>query len=315
MPLLRRKRVLAAAVEVTTGPGTAETLEAADAAMNVYDAEIQADIEFTQRVGQGVFSPLPGRLGAYGGTATFRVELAGSGSDISPVPSWASSLLTACGMYDDSDTYKLSSSMPAAAGSVPRTVTLGLYIDGLYRQMHGCMGNAVFTFTPGEVAMVDFTFTGLYSEPTDVAMLAPTYPTVVPPRFASGTCTLGGSTIYPSQISIDLGNDVQLRPDATSASGYSYAYIADRRITGSMDLEAALVADRNDWSNWTSLSEQALSIVVGSAGGNDITVAAPSLEITNVQTADRNGLEVNEISYQLNRSAAAGDDELTIAFT
>jgi hypothetical protein len=316
MALLRRKMVLAAAVETTTGPGTAETLEAADAAMNVYNLEMQPTVDFTERPGQGgTLSPMEGRLGAYSGQASFQVELAGSGNDVSPVPLWASALLTACGFYDNSDTYQLASSFPAASGDVPRTVTLGAYVDGLYKQLHGCMGNAVFTFRPGEVVLVDFTFTGIWSEPTDVALLAPTYPTVKPPRFASGTCTLAASTIYPSEITTDLGNDVQLRPDATKASGLAHAYIANRRITGSMDLEAALVATRNDWSNWTSLAEQALNIVVGSAGGNDITVNAPKIHFTDVQSADRNGLEVNEIAFQANRSADAGDDELTIAFT
>ena len=53
MPLLRRKRVLAAAIEGTVG--TAESLDAGDGAMNVYNAVIQPGITAIQREGQGGF--------------------------------------------------------------------------------------------------------------------------------------------------------------------------------------------------------------------------------------------------------------------
>ena len=60
--MLTRKQVLAAKIETT--PGTAEALTAAEAAFDVFSADIQPDIEYQNRQGSAVFSPLPGDLGA-----------------------------------------------------------------------------------------------------------------------------------------------------------------------------------------------------------------------------------------------------------
>ena len=44
-------------------------------------------------------------------------------------------------------------------------------------------------------------------------------------------------------------------------------------------------------------------------------VAAPKAQYMNTQESDRNGIQTDEIDLQLNRSAAAGDDECTFTFS
>ncbi|HUT61485.1 MAG TPA: hypothetical protein VNA25_26860, partial [Phycisphaerae bacterium] len=101
--------------------------------------------------------------------------------------------------------------------------------------------------------------------------------------------------------------------------GYRSAAITMRRITGTMDPESDLVgAGTNDpYTLWLAQSEPALSIEIpdGSADGNRILVDAGNLQITNVQEADREDLQTDEVSFVLNRVLAAGDDELSIQFT
>src|SRR6056297_2582972 len=133
MPLLKRKRVLAAKVEGTIG--TAETLTTAEGAFNVYDLMIQPTIEVEDRPAQGSFNQLAGVAGARLGTATFRTDLAYDGTNI---PSWASVLLPACGWVLSTATFNPTSEAP---GSNVKTLTIGGYIDGLFKQIYGAVGS------------------------------------------------------------------------------------------------------------------------------------------------------------------------------
>jgi len=321
--MLTRKRVLAAKIEAT--PGTAEDLSASEAAFNVFDATIQPNIDFTERLGQSAFSPLPGALGARGGTCTFAIELHGSGTPNDTegdeaCPAWAETFLPACGFtrVDGAAVYKPDSTGPSggADSSAVRTLTIGLYEDGVKKALKGCMGNAVFTFASGQIVRIEFTFQGLWTDPADVALLAPDYPAVTPLRFADANLTIGSWAPKLAELTIDLGNDVQLREDANTTEGYSTAIITGRRITGSLNPEASLVAEEDVYGDWLSYAEQALAFTLGAGNdGNTVAFAAPKLQFTNVQEGDRNGIQIDEISFQLNRSADAGDDELTITFS
>jgi len=314
-PLLTRRRVMAAKIEDT--PGTAEALSASEAAFNVFEPQTQPNVEFNERDGQGATSPLAGVPGARGGQATFAVEVVGSGSVGAPVPAWASTFLPACGLYDDSDIFKLDSRPPEAAGSNAKTLTIGVYEDGLLKVLRGCMGNAVMRFTAGRPARIEFTFTGLWVQPSDVALLAPNYPSTLPRRFASSALTIGSWTPKVAEVTVDLGNEVVLREDATDLTGYHSAVIVNRRVTGTLNPESTLIASADPHADWLNPTERALllRLGVGSADGNLIQLDAPKFQLTNVQGGDRGGVGIHELSFQLNRSADAGEDELTVTFS
>ena len=313
-PRLKRRRVLAAKIE--TEVGTAEELAVGDGAFNIFDTMPQVDTEFFEREGQGGFSPLPGTLGAYGATLEFETELHGSGNDGAPTPAWALAFLPACGFVVSSGTTYVPQSMaPGAAGSSTKTLTIGVYEDGVFKVLKGCMGNAVFTFVSGQVVRVRWTFTGVWVAPTDVALIAPDYPSVAPLRFASATMTLGGWTPKLQELTIDLGNEVVLREDAAQASGYISAVITSRRINGTMNPEAELVADNDTYGDWLALTEDLMTINLGSAGGNTINILAPKFQVTNPQEGDRDNIQTDDLEWQANRDTDAGDDEMTIEFT
>lgn len=306
MPLLRRVRVLAAKTETTVG--TAISLSGTDGAFNVFDATIVPNIDSEQREGQGGFSHLASVPGLRQGTCTFKTELSGDGSG--GVPGWASTFLPACGWVDSTGTFSPKSEAP---GSNVKTLTIGLYENGLYKQLYGAMGTFKVTFTAGRIAMVEWTFTGIYSEPSDAAIIAPTYPTTAPFRFYAETLTLGSWTPTLEQLTLDAGNEVIAREDASKESGILSALVVGRRVTGSMNPEAVLVATANHVNKWLARTEEALTVELDN-GTDRITFAAPKCQRTNVVEGDRNGNQTDEIEFQCNRSAAAGNDELTIAF-
>jgi hypothetical protein len=318
---LRKRRVLAAAVEAVVG--TPETLDAGDAVMNVFDADMQPGGEFHERPGQAGFGPLPGVVGARVGTLTFAVELHGSGTAESDggesVPTWAKMLLPACGVIQTGATspiFHVSSTSPSdgATALAVRTLTMGLYTDGVLKRIHGAMGTCVIRCVNGQPVRLEFTFTGAWDAPTDVALLAPTYPTVIPPRWGGGAFTLDSYALVAGELSVDLGNEVVMRPDAAQAAGLATAIITGRRILGTVNPESRLVAERDNYGIWLAGTEGALSVVVGATAGNKCTLGAPKAQVSNIQEIDRDGVQAEELTLQFNRSAAAGDDEFTMTF-
>lgn len=313
MTLIKRQRVLAAAIESTSG--TAETLDATDATINCFDVEIQAGIEFNERMGQSAFSRLPGVPGGRMGTVTFKTEITGDGAG--GIPTWASTFLPACGWTASAQVYSPKTEPP---GSNVKTLTIGVYERGsgnaLLKQIKGAAGTFKFIGPSGKPTSIEWTFTGVWVAPSDATMLTPTYDNNIPIRFADITLTVGGSAIgCINQMEIDAGNNVIMRecPTETDGSGYAAALITDRRVVGTFDPESRLVATEDVFGAWIAGTEAALSCVLADAN-DTITLAAPKIQRTNIQEGDRNGIQVDNQEFQCNRSAAAGDDEFTITF-
>lgn len=304
MTLLRRKRVMAAKIEAT--PGTAENLSGADGVFNVFDWTIQPTAEMIQREGQGAFGRLPSVAGARSGTAVFSIHAIGGAS----LPAWATTFLPACGLVATGEIFTPRTEAP---GTNVKTLTIAGYQDGQLKMIRGAAGNVVFTFTSGQPILMTFTFTGLWVAPSDVAIIAPNYPNILPPRFANANLTIGGSSWSPkiSQMTLDIGNQVILREDPSDITGYCNALITDRVPTGTIDPESSLVATNDVYGDWLDSSESALSLSCGQAG-NRIAFDAPKWQITNPQEGNRNDVQIDTIEFQLNRDADAGDDELEI---
>jgi len=320
--MIKRKRVLAAKLESVVG--TAEELTAADAAMNIYDAMIQPDIEFEERPGQGTLSPEPGVPGPRGGTATFSVEWHGSGTAEDTggesVPAWASVFLPCCGLVSTSgakNVFTPITGVPAAAAYGQRTCTIATYVDGTKRMLAGCMGDAVFRFVAGKVVKVDFTFTGVWQAPTTTAILEPTYPTVLPLRMASaGLAITEDSACKISEFTVSLNNNVVLREDVNGASGFISAMITERLIRGEFDPEAVAASNTSTHANWLTSTEQQVDWSLGAGSdGNTVAFDIPKAQFRNLQEGDRNGRVTNQIEFQANRDADTGDDEFQITFT
>ena len=219
MSLLRKQRVLAAKAETTIG--TAETLTASEAAFNIYNAEIQATVEHDERQSQGSFSQQSSIPGPRMGTVTFTTYLEPEGSG--DVPGWASTFLPGVAMVDSSGTFSVTTEAP---NTNVKTLTIGIYEDGKKKSIAGAMGNVVITCTAGKIIQFDWTFQGVWQDVVDATILAPTYPTPKPLRWASATYTLGGASIGNTQtLTFDLGNEVIMVPDATTASGYRNALV------------------------------------------------------------------------------------------
>lgn len=308
-PLVRKRSQMAAKVEGTVG--TAESLSASEAVYRVYNHEMNPTIQTNQRQGQGLgLTPSSAVPGGRLGQTTFIADLFGGAS----VPAQLTTFFNACGLKLDTATFTPESRPPEAASSGAKTLTIAKYVDGIKKQLHGAMGNAVLHFPSGAPCYVEYTFTGCYAAVSDVAVPAYTPPTTVALLGAGGTFTVGGVALKVGEIIIDLGNVVTPRKDITAAGGYHSCVITDRLITFRADIEATKVATYDPHADWLAQTERAISLIVGSSG-NQLTIAAPKAQIIDVQPGDRNGLEIFDVTYQCNASdltAAPGDDEFSI---
>jgi hypothetical protein len=305
MTLLSRISVLAVKTETT--PGTAESVDATNAALNVMDADMTATIPVSVRPIQGSFRKLEGVPGARQAACTFTLELVGDGAG--GVPAWATTLLAACGVVNSAGVLTPRNEVP---GANVKTVTLALYENGRRKLMYGASGNVVFTINPGAAVMMAFTFTGVWGGVTDATILAPTYPTTIPIRASSGAFTINSVVQTFATATFDVGNVVTVRPSIATATGFDYAVITDRTPMFTIDPEAKLVATTDVFGDWQAGTTRALSMNIENATDN-VAIAAPAVQRMTVTNGDREGLRVDSQTLQCCRSGTDAEFSITFA--
>lgn len=306
-PLLLRKRVLAAKAETTTG--TAEALVAGDGAWIVYNPVLRPIVPVIEREALSSMETLTGVSGAREGELKFSMDLVGNGGVGQPL--WATTLLPGCGMSNSSGTFSFVSG-PATL----TTLTMALYEMGRVRKLTGAAGTWDIPLKAGEPARINFTFRGLYADDADAAILAPTYPTVLPPRWAN-TSALSWGAYAPvvSELTVAANNEVVMREDANKTEGYRSAIIVDRKPGGAFQPEAALVATQDWHTILKNSTESALAIVLGTVANNIITINAPKAQVVERDTDQRNKIITDPINWRANRNASTLDSAMTMVFT
>jgi len=310
MVLFKRKRVTA--VKVETASGTPETLSASDAEFNIYDAVINETVNVTKRESQGSFDRLKASAGTRSGVATFKTDVAWDGT--ATLPTWATVLFPCCGYVNSAGAFTPRSEAP---GSNVKTATIGVYSDGKRKQLSGAAGTFRLVMPAGERAFIEWTFTGSYDGETAQTLLSPTYPdpaSEVAIRFASATLTYDSVAAKVAEASLDAGNQVVLREDGTTASGYCGAIVADREPMFRMNPEAVLIATQDRNNNWLSEDEAAISVVLDGPSTSDITIAIPKAQIMNAPEGEREGMLTDELEFMCNKNGSTADEDVTITF-
>lgn len=301
MPLLTRKKTIRTVSEVTKGTAATSNIE-----VMAYDAKFAPDSEFIARRPGGSFlgNTAPGVLGLRTGTAAFRAEMRGTGSDTMDLG--MANLLLGCGFTVSTQTYTLTSSF-----STQKCLTLTCWEDGKKKILSGCMGNMKLSGEVGQPLYCDFEYKGNWAAPTDEAMPTVTPNVSLPPILKAGTFTIGGTALTIAKFELDLGNTVEHRQSAGAATGSAHAMITDRDVTVSIDPEAELVATSDFYGQWLAGTEAALILVFTSAGADKFTLTLPKLQYKEIAPGDRNGIFTYDINAQANASAT-GDDELSL---
>lgn len=308
MAVLTRVRVLAAKIESSIG--TAISLSGTDAALNAYQIVPQYGFDMEDREGQGGFGYLSSVPGGRKGTITFSTDLCYDGSS---EPFWATVLLPACGWVGSAGVYKPKSAPPGTAAGV-KTLTIAVYENGKVKKLSGAMGDFTIDLPTGKNAKINWTFTGKVEDEADTSILAPTYPSPIACRVAGGYFKHNNVSYCPSTVQVMAGNSVSLLECPTSVTGYSYAYVGNRRPKITCNPIAELVATVDRYDIWKDMTEYAIAIQIPGVTGS-IDIAAPKAQILNLQEGDRDGIQSDELEFGCNRNGSTQDEELSITFT
>lgn len=294
MPIHRRGRMVAYKAEAT--PGTAETLTATEGVTIFNTTKVHPNITSTDQPTQGGLEYHASIIEARGADVELGMYWRGSGTAQTP-PDWGA-ILKACGL---TQTVNGTTSVDYTAnlGSA-ECVTVAQYqggrgAAGRKKTAHGCMFDLTLLLEAGKAPMLTLTGKGCWSGVTTGTNISPTYVTTKPPIFTGGTLTWGGSTIVCSRVEFKLNNSVELREDATTATGYKTAWIANVRPTVTVDPEAAVAVDF--YADHLAKTTAALVCNWGSAGGNSGSLTAAALQIVDpVGDDERKGMEIDTLT-------------------
>lgn len=202
--------------------------------------------------------------------------------------------------------------LPAGIAASPisddfESITLVMYKDGVKHVMPGAFGTFEIEATAGDFAKINWTFTGLYVAPTDNTMPTPTYERTLPSQVELARLRIDGFYAIVEKFTFNQGNDIQVRPDVSSADGYIGTRLVARSPEGGINPEADTVANQNFWSKMATAERMPFQMRVGTATGNTVWFLAPGVQYTGLTYQDRNGI----LSYDAGLSFPfyQGDDE------
>ena len=239
----------------------------------------------------------------------FSVELAPSGT-AGTVPRWGA-LLRACGCAQVVTTGVSVTYNPVTDSH--ESATIYLWIGGTRYVLRMSRGNARFEVSAQGIPMIAFDLRGLFSQPTDVTRVTPTFTSYPVPQLASDsntpTFTLGGSDFILRNLTFDLGNKVEQRLLINSEE----IWITDKAETVEWQMEAVPLATWNPYSLAAGQTTVAAVLSHGTGAGKISTLSLPQLRVQRPQITGAQG--VKEWSLRGIPIPITGNDQWTLYLT
>lgn len=303
-----RKKQLAAKIETTEG--TAETLTGSEAGFLPKELEFIDDLEMLKReVHLQVLSQIADIPGARPAMVRFKHEMMGaSAAGVAPP---IGILLKACGIKetivaDTSVTYTLTS-----VQSDYKTLTLGVWEDGILQIGRGFMGKCKAVFEAGKLPYWEFDFLGIWNSRADAAAYSNTLPTILPQIFQNAAFEVDGASAFnkASKIEIDFGQDIVLRTDPDSEYGLIHAIQVGREPKVMIDPEAVPVATYDVIAKHGAGTTIQLEWVVGTGTGKTFSFSIPTAQIKSRKMGERDKLMIMDLELSL---TGDNDDEFSM---
>jgi hypothetical protein len=187
-------------------------------------------------------------------------------------------------------------------------------VDSTRHLMLGARGSVAMKAAAQGIPMFTFTFTGLYTTPTDVAIPQPNLalfqqPLAINNKNTVGVNVLGYTAAVCSDFNFDLANTVVFR---SLAGGTENVVLTDRKPAGSITFEATTVAAKDWWTVMKNVQLGQFSVTHGTAAGNIVKLDAPQMQITTPQYADKDGITM--LTLKQDFIPQNGNDELSLCF-
>lgn len=311
MALYERKSVLTAKIETIYGTDPVPT--GAANAMLVSNLSITPlEQEFVERNNIQQYFGNRQKLSANESVSiSFDVEMAGPGT-AGTAPAYGP-LLRMCATAETLVAVTSAAYNPISAAL--ESGTLYFYADGLLHKALGCRGDVSFKISAKQIPIYSFTFKGLYSPVTDVALATPTLTAFQTPLVANSTnttpFTIHGYAGVLSDFTLSLGNNVVHR----NLIGSDSVVITDRNVTGKISIEAVLVAAKDFYALAKASTLGAFTITHGTAAGHKVKISAgSSVQLANPTYSESDGIRMLNLDL-IFTPTSAGNDDITITCT
>lgn len=141
-------------------------------------------------------------------------------------------------------------------------------------------------FPAGQPAEYTAVLRGIWTLPTDVSNLVPTYQTAAPPNFGgAGSWSLGAlSTAIVRSASVTIETPLQPRLSGNATDSLAGYQQATRSASFEASFEAGRVSDYDLYTAWKAATGQALAIAIGTGANNKFAVASSTATITDAPT-------------------------------
>ena len=306
-----RKKLLLVGIETT--PGTPVTLASCVLleVSEIDSAPYEGDRAERTRIKQ-LFGADPEVNMAPHTTVTATLPLSGSGA-AGTAPNFGP-ILRACGLRELIDAGTDVSYMPSTDNH--ETITVYFVEDGQHQCVPGCKGTAEFSFTAKDFPNMQVTLTGLYQRPithtTALSQTVSAFVGEIPVNKQNTTkFSVHGFEGCGQSLSFSLGNEVVHR----NLAGCERIEITDRVVTGSVEVEAPTLAEKNYFQSMEShesLTLGAISFTHGNTAGNIIEFIAPKTQLSTLSRNDQDGIVHYNLGTRFNPDQ--GDDEITLIF-
>jgi hypothetical protein len=200
------------------------------------------------------------------------------------------------------------------------SVTFYCYVDSILHKMTGARGSVALKASAQGIPMLTFTFTGLFTTPSDATIPAVTLTQFQQPLAINGINTTnlnvsGFLGAVCADFSFDLANATTFR---SLPGGADNVVLTDRQPSGSITIEATPVSTggatvAKDW--WTLIKNVTLgvfSVTHGTVAGNKVKIDAPQQQLASPAYADKDGITM--LTMKQTFVPASGNDELTLCF-
>lgn len=187
-------------------------------------------------------------------------------------------------------------------------------VDSVRHILLGARGTMAIKSTAQGIPMFTFTFTGLYTTPSDVTMPAVTLSAFQQPLAMNNTNTTGlvvagFAAAVGSDFSLDIANTVVFR---SLVGGTENVVLTDRKPSGSVTVEATSVSAKDWWTQIKAVNLGAFSMTHGTAAGNKVKFDAPAMQLTTPAYSDKDGITM--LGMKADFIPVVGNDELTLSF-
>lgn len=240
---------------------------------------------------------------------TFETELIGHGT-VGTAPLWGFLMrAAACAQVIvaiTSVTYN-----PVSTGF--ESATFYFDMGGMRQIMKGARGTAVLATDVNGIPVIKWTFTGLWTQPTDLAPAVPVFTGFQQPYLTNDantpTFTVNGVACLLRKFELDLGNQVAPR----YLQNYEEIIISDTKAKIKLQIEALPLATLNPYALALAQTPFALNLVYGVGAGKIVTINAPSCRMGRPKHANQDN--VLEWDLEMIPLAVAGNDQFRVIFT